>query len=96
MNRTAMNPLPGVPGKDEGYWVNLGQVEKIRQHCGKPRDPLAVFYALNMCAGDHKSRSFTVTYGYIASLCGLSRRTVAIQLNELQRVGVITLEVMAV
>jgi hypothetical protein len=90
--RTTMNAKPGTPGKDDGYWVNLGEVGKIRQNCSRPTWPLAVFYALNLIASEEKSRSFAATRFRIGSLSGLSARSVTAQLAELKRVGVIKLE----
>jgi hypothetical protein len=87
--RTTMNPRPAVPGKDDGYWVNLGTVAKIRQSFAKPRKPLGVFYALNLIMSDEKAQSFTVTNGCIASLCVLSADTVGKVLQELEGIGVI-------
>jgi hypothetical protein len=87
--KATLYPRPGDPAKGDGYWVNLTQVRNIRAQCRSYREPLAVFFALNLIASDEHSATFRVTNREIASACAMTRNRMLKAMRELERIGVV-------
>jgi hypothetical protein len=85
-------PIPYVPGRGDGFWVNTDVLEQIQRTHEHSTDLLLLYCGLSRIMSDEQSRSFARNNWSIGSVCCLSPRVVEKGLTELQRIGVIHVE----
>ena len=91
IRRKTSNPSNGQRSSADGpwCWANKSALNKIRSRCEDSKSILGVYWALCECASDERSDDFTISLDRIGAKCGMTRKTVAKWLYELERIGLI-------
>ncbi len=70
-------------------WQEKQALRAIREYCEDCKTALLVYFTLTCIASDKAKETFEVTHQWIASMCGLSEKTVRKRLKDLKRLDVI-------
>ena len=89
MKRKIFSPKPVEPGADNGFWVNMDSMERIRAKCDHSAKLQALYYILNLLMSDAQARTFPATYAQLSQRAGIKLGAIKRHLSGLEYCGVI-------